>query len=72
MRIIGMIGWGGSGKTTLIAKVIPRIVARGEAVSTIKHAHLSFQIDQPGKDTAALKDSTNSPMPPANKHVILV
>ena len=51
MRIIGLAGWSGSGKTTLLAKVIPRIVARGLKVSTIKHAHLNFDIDQPGKDS---------------------
>ena len=50
MRIIGLAGWSGSGKTTLLAKVIPRMVARGLKVSTIKHAHHSFDIDQPGKD----------------------
>jgi molybdopterin-guanine dinucleotide biosynthesis adapter protein len=51
MRIIGLAGWSGSGKTTLLAKVIPRIVARGLKVSTIKHAHHSFDLDQPGKDS---------------------
>jgi molybdopterin-guanine dinucleotide biosynthesis adapter protein len=51
MRIIGLAGWSGSGKTTLLAKVIPRIVGRGLQVSTIKHAHHSFDIDQPGKDS---------------------
>jgi molybdopterin-guanine dinucleotide biosynthesis protein B len=51
MRIIGLAGWSGSGKTTLLAKVIPRMVARGLKVSTIKHAHHSFDIDQPGKDS---------------------
>jgi molybdopterin-guanine dinucleotide biosynthesis adapter protein len=51
MRIIGLAGWSGSGKTTLLAKVIPRIVGRGLKVSTIKHAHHSFDIDQPGKDS---------------------
>src|SRR3974390_1169966 len=51
MRIIGLAGWSGSGKTTLLAQVIPRIVARGLRVSTIKHAHHSFAIDQPGKDS---------------------
>src|SRR5260370_15530411 len=51
MRIIGLAGWSGSGKTTLLAKVIPRIVARGFKVSTIKHAHHSFDMDQPGKDS---------------------
>jgi molybdopterin-guanine dinucleotide biosynthesis protein B len=53
MRIIGLAGWSGSGKTTLLTKVIPRIVARGLKVSTIKHAHHSFDIDRPGKDSHA-------------------
>jgi molybdopterin-guanine dinucleotide biosynthesis protein B len=51
MRVIGLAGWQGSGKTTLLAKVIPRLVARGRTVSTVKHAHHSFDIDQPGKDS---------------------
>jgi molybdopterin-guanine dinucleotide biosynthesis protein B len=51
MRIIGLAGWSGSGKTTLLTKVIPRIVERGMRVSTLKHAHHDFDIDQPGKDS---------------------
>ena len=51
MRIIGLAGWSGAGKTTLLAKVIPLIVARGLTVSTLKHAHHSFDLDQPGKDS---------------------
>jgi molybdopterin-guanine dinucleotide biosynthesis adapter protein len=51
MRIIGLAGWSGAGKTTLLAKVIPRLVARGLKVSTVKHAHHSFDLDQPGKDS---------------------
>ena len=51
MRIIGFAGWSGAGKTTLVAKVLPRIVARGLSVSTLKHAHHSFDVDQPGKDS---------------------
>jgi molybdopterin-guanine dinucleotide biosynthesis protein B len=51
MRIIGLAGWSGSGKTTLITRLIPRLIARGLAVSTVKHAHHSFDIDQPGKDS---------------------
>jgi molybdopterin-guanine dinucleotide biosynthesis adapter protein len=53
MRIIGLAGWSGSGKTTLLTRVIPRIAARGLKVSTVKHAHHSFDIDQPGKDSHA-------------------
>jgi molybdopterin-guanine dinucleotide biosynthesis protein B len=51
MRIIGLAGWSGSGKTTLLAKTIPRLVARGCTVSTVKHAHHSFDVDTPGKDS---------------------
>lgn len=51
MRIIGLAGWSGSGKTTLLAKVIPRLVVRGLRVSTLKHAHHAFDVDQPGKDS---------------------
>jgi molybdopterin-guanine dinucleotide biosynthesis adapter protein len=51
MRIIGLAGWSGSGKTTLLAHVIPRLVGRGLTVSTLKHAHHAFDIDQPGKDS---------------------
>jgi molybdopterin-guanine dinucleotide biosynthesis protein B len=51
MRIIGLAGWSGAGKTTLLAKVIPQLVGRGLKVSTIKHAHHKFDVDQPGKDS---------------------
>ncbi len=51
MRIFGLAGWSGSGKTTLMTALIPEFVARGLTVSTIKHAHHAFDIDQPGKDS---------------------
>jgi molybdopterin-guanine dinucleotide biosynthesis adapter protein len=51
MRIFGLAGWSGSGKTTLLAALIPELIARGLSVSTIKHAHHTFDIDQPGKDS---------------------
>jgi molybdopterin-guanine dinucleotide biosynthesis protein MobB len=51
MRIIGLAGWSGSGKTTLVTKVLPRLIGRGLKVSTIKHAHHGFDLDQPGKDS---------------------
>jgi molybdopterin-guanine dinucleotide biosynthesis adapter protein len=49
--IFGISGWSGSGKTTLITRLIPEICGRGITVSTIKHAHHRFDIDQPGKDS---------------------
>jgi len=51
MRVIGLAGWSGSGKTTLLTRAIPRLTARGLRVSTLKHAHHAFEIDQPGKDS---------------------
>jgi molybdopterin-guanine dinucleotide biosynthesis adapter protein len=51
VKIFGFAGWSGSGKTTLIEKLIPRFVKRGLSVSLIKHAHHTFDVDQPGKDS---------------------
>jgi molybdopterin-guanine dinucleotide biosynthesis protein B len=51
MKVFGFAGWSGSGKTTLIERLIPRLIARGLSVSLIKHAHHSFDVDQPGKDS---------------------
>ena len=49
--ILGMIGWSGSGKTSLLAKLIPALIDRGLSVSTMKHTHHDFDMDQPGKDS---------------------
>jgi molybdopterin-guanine dinucleotide biosynthesis protein B len=51
MKIFGITGWSGSGKTTLIEHIVPRFVQRGLVVSLIKHAHHSFDVDHPGKDS---------------------
>ena len=51
MKVFGFAGWSGSGKTTLIEQLIPRFVRRGLRVSLIKHAHHTFDVDQPGKDS---------------------
>ena len=51
MKVFGFAGWSGSGKTTVIEQLIPRFTRAGLTVSLIKHAHHSFDIDQPGKDS---------------------
>lgn len=51
MKVFGFAGYSGTGKTTLIERLIPRLVARGLKVSLIKHAHHAFDIDKPGKDS---------------------
>ncbi len=53
MKVFGLIGWSGAGKTTLLTQLLPLYVARGLKVSTIKHAHHGFDLDQPGKDSFA-------------------
>lgn len=50
-RVLGIAGWSGSGKTTLIAKLIPLLTRRGLRVAALKHAHHSFEVDHPGKDS---------------------
>lgn len=51
MRVIGLSGWSGAGKTTLIVRLIPELARRGCSVSTLKHAHHAFDVDKPGKDS---------------------
>lgn len=51
MKVVGFAGFSGSGKTTLVEGIIPALRQRGLRVSVVKHAHHSFDIDHPGKDT---------------------
>jgi molybdopterin-guanine dinucleotide biosynthesis protein B len=51
MKVIGLAGWSGAGKTTLLARLIPHFIGEGLRVSVIKHAHHSFDVDVPGKDS---------------------
>lgn len=51
MQVIGFAGWSGSGKTSLIERVIALLTERGLKVSLIKHAHHAFDIDHAGKDS---------------------
>ena len=51
LKTFGFAGWSGSGKTTLIEKLIPLFTKRSLRVSLLKHAHHTFDVDQPGKDS---------------------
>lgn len=51
MKVFGLAGWSGAGKTTLIEKLIPLFVADGLRVTLIKQTHHNVDIDQPGKDS---------------------
>jgi len=47
----------GIGKTTLLTSLIPVLVARGIRLSVIKHAHHTFDIDHPGKDSYRIREA---------------
>lgn len=51
MRIFGVTGWKNSGKTGLMERLVAEITGRGLTVSTLKHAHHSFDVDHEGKDS---------------------
>ena len=53
--VFGIAGWKNSGKTTLAARLVTELTERGYAVTAIKHAHESFDIDQPGRDSYRLR-----------------
>ena len=51
MRVFGVTGWKNAGKTGLMERLVTEITSRGLTVSTLKHAHHSFDVDHPGKDS---------------------
>jgi len=51
MKIYGVTGWKNAGKTGLMERLVTEITGRGHSVSTLKHAHHSFDVDHPGKDS---------------------
>jgi molybdopterin-guanine dinucleotide biosynthesis protein MobB len=51
MKLWGVVGWKNTGKTGLMERLVTEFTARGFAVSTLKHAHHSFDIDHAGKDS---------------------
>lgn len=53
--ILGFVAFSGTGKTTLLKKLIPLLKARDLQVALIKHTHHEFDIDTPGKDSYELR-----------------
>lgn len=51
MKIFGVTGWKNSGKTGLVERLVKEITGRGLVVSTMKHAHHTFDVDHKGKDS---------------------
>jgi molybdopterin-guanine dinucleotide biosynthesis protein B len=51
MKVLGICGWSGSGKTTFIEQLIRELKSAGQRVSVVKHAHHRFDVDHEGKDS---------------------
>lgn len=51
MKVYGVVGWKNAGKTGLVERLVAEITGRGFTVSTVKHAHHSFEVDHPGRDS---------------------
>ncbi|WP_110687183.1 molybdopterin-guanine dinucleotide biosynthesis protein B [Salinicola aestuarinus] len=59
--VLGIVAWSGTGKTTLLEKLLPRLGALGWPAAVIKHAHHAFDVDTPGKDSYRLRAAGAAP-----------
>jgi molybdopterin-guanine dinucleotide biosynthesis protein B len=55
--VVGFVAPSGTGKTTLICRLLPLLRQRGLRVGAIKHAHHDFEVDHPGKDSFRLREA---------------
>lgn len=53
--LLGIIAYSGTGKTTLLKKLIPYLSSQGVRVGLIKHTHHDVDVDTPGKDSFELR-----------------
>jgi molybdopterin-guanine dinucleotide biosynthesis protein B len=70
--LLGFCAYSGTGKTTLLAKLIPLLRDRGLRLALVKHAHHSFDIDQPGKDSYKLRQAGADQVLIASRHRVAV
>ena len=66
--ILGFAAFSGTGKTTLLAQIIPLLKQQGLRIALIKHSHHNFQIDQPGKDSFRLREAGATPVMLISSH----
>jgi molybdopterin-guanine dinucleotide biosynthesis protein B len=53
--VLAIAAWSGTGKTTLLKKLIPALCAKGKRPGLIKHTHHNMDVDKPGKDSFELR-----------------
>ena len=68
MKLYGIVGWKNAGKTGLMERLVSEITGRGFTVSTVKHAHHSFDVDHPGKDSHRHRQAGASEVLLASRH----
>ncbi len=51
LKLLGIVGFKNAGKTTLTERLVSELTARRYRISTVKHAHHAFDIDQEGRDS---------------------
>jgi len=57
LPLLGFAAFSGTGKTTLLSALLPRLKREGIRIGVIKHAHHDFEIDHPGKDSHRLRQA---------------
>ncbi len=68
LPVLGFAAYSGTGKTTLLTKLIPLLKSKGLRIGLIKHAHHQFEIDHPGKDSYVLRQAGAEQVLIASKH----
>lgn len=53
--LIGFCAFSGTGKTTLLKKLLPILKTKGLRIGVVKHAHHQFNIDHKNKDSYELR-----------------
>lgn len=66
--IVGFAAYSGTGKTTLLRKLLPLLRARGLRIGVVKHAHHNFEMDHPGKDSYELRKAGATQMLIVSRH----
>ncbi|MEI7868157.1 MAG: molybdopterin-guanine dinucleotide biosynthesis protein B [Candidatus Methylumidiphilus sp.] len=67
-NVLGLAGYSGTGKTTLLKQIIPLLKKKGLRVGLIKKSHHDFEIDKPGKDSYELRMAGASPVMLSSSH----
>jgi len=67
-KVIGVAGFKNAGKTTLVEKLVAELTRRGHRISTIKHAHHSFDIDHEGRDSFRHRKAGASEVAVVSRH----